>query len=124
MTTVAEVEENVRTWADFTPLSAQELSDLSAALDQYSALGKQFCTGCGYCKDCPSGVKIARLFGIRNRYVVFGMHEWATRAYRRITEGLPDACTECGECEAKCPNGIPIIRQLKEVAEMFEGVRD
>ena len=124
MTSVAEVEENVRTWADFKPLSAQELSQLSAALEEYSALGKQFCTACRYCMPCPSGVKIPKLFGIRNYDKVFGLHEWAARSYRHITEGLPDACTECGECEPKCPNGIPIIRQLKEVAEMFDGVRD
>lgn len=120
MTSVAEVEENVRTWADFKPLSAQELSDLAARLDEYSALGRQFCTACNYCMPCPSGVKIPRLFGIRNRYTVFGLKDSATRSYRRMTEGLPDACTECGECETKCPNGIPIIRQLKEVAAMFE----
>lgn len=119
MTTVAEVEENVRTWADFKALSAQELTDLAVRLDEYSALGKQFCTACNYCMPCPSGVKIPKLFGIRNRYTIFGLQDSATRSYHRMTEGLPDACNECGECEVKCPNGIPIISQLKEVAEMF-----
>jgi len=28
-----------------------------------------------------------------------------------------DACIECGECEEKCPQHIPIIEQLKETHE-------
>lgn len=125
MTSVSEVEENVRTWADFKPFSSDELSELMKSLDEYQALGRQFCTGCKYCMPCPSGVKISRLFRIRNYYKVFGLRDWATRSYRNMDPaGLPENCTECGECEPKCPNDIPIIAQLKEVAEMFEGVRD
>ena len=125
MTSVAEIEENVRTWADFKPFTEDERNALVQALEEYQALGKQFCTACNYCMPCPNEVKIPRLFNMRNYYKVFGLRDWATRAYQRMKpESLPQNCTECGECESKCPNNIPIISQLKEVAEMFEGVRD
>ena len=29
-------------------------------------------------------------------------------------------CIACGQCENACPQGIPIIRDLKKAAEMFE----
>jgi len=29
-------------------------------------------------------------------------------------------CTECGECEEKCPQKIPIREMLKEVVKLFE----
>lgn len=121
MTSVAEVEENVQTAEDFVPLTEDEREQLVHALDHFKALGDQFCTGCNYCKDCPNGVKIARLFNIRNYYVVFGMKDWAIRSYERLKSKHPINCTECGECEKKCPNGIPIIQQIKEVVELFEG---
>lgn len=124
MTTPAEVEENVGTWASFTPMTEEERTALVEALEHYKALGRQFCTGCNYCHPCPNGVRIARLFAIRNYDIVFGLHEWARQSYARMKqESLPDNCTECGECEKKCPNNIPIIRQLKEVAEMYKEVR-
>ena len=124
MQSITEIEENVRTWADLKPFSQTEISDLVCGLDEYTALGKEFCTGCGYCRPCPSGVKIAHLFRIRNYHKVFGLRDWANRSYRKLdATALPENCTECGECETKCPNDIPIISQLKEVAEMFQGVR-
>ena len=124
MTSVAEVEANVAAMEDFQPLTAEQLSAAVKALDEYAVLGKQFCTGCNYCMPCPSEVKIPRLFRLRNYYKVFGMREWAQRSANRIEPGKgPWACTECGECETKCPNSIPIIEQLKEVASIIEELK-
>ena len=125
MTSVAEVEENVGYWRDFTPLTAEEIASTSESLGEYQALGKQFCTGCGYCLPCPQGIRIPRLFSVRNHHKLFGLRDWAESRYKRIpAEVLPENCNECGECETKCPNKVPVIAQLKEVAELFKGVRD
>ena len=121
MTSVAEVEENVAALEDFRPLRADERARAVKTVGEYRALGERFCTGCNYCMPCPEGVKIPRLFRVRNYYKIFGLTDWAVGAYGRMDPaGLPDACTECGECETKCPNKIPIINQLKEVAAMFK----
>ncbi len=58
-----------------------------------------------------------------NIYRVYGLKEAAKDLYGRLgqegewVKGLPaSACIECGECEPKCPQHIPIIEQLREVA--------
>ena len=35
-------------------------------------------------------------------------------------EGKASNCTECGECEIKCPQKTPVRELLKEVSKLFE----
>ena len=60
------------------------------------------CNGCGACKRiCPAG---------------------AISGERKAVHAVDaDACIECGECEAKCPQHIPIIAQLIEAHEALMG---
>jgi predicted aldo/keto reductase-like oxidoreductase len=34
-------------------------------------------------------------------------------------EKRADACVNCGECEPKCPNKIPIMEQLGQVDQLL-----
>jgi hypothetical protein len=55
-----------------------------------------------------------------NMHKVWGLTENAKGRYRHLgpehREGLlnASACVECGDCEPKCPQKIPIVEQLKE----------
>jgi predicted aldo/keto reductase-like oxidoreductase len=35
--------------------------------------------------------------------------------------GLASQCQDCGECEEKCPQKLPVRELLKEVSNEFEG---
>ena len=72
---------------------------------------------------CPNEVNIPKNFEYMNYHRLYGLKDFARDAYAKIgvkgswVPGKPASeCLECGECEPKCPQKIPIIAQLKEVA--------
>jgi predicted aldo/keto reductase-like oxidoreductase len=128
MSSIAQVEENVATANRAAFLSGDELAAIQAALKQLKVLGDRFCTGCGYCTPCPQKVNIPEIFKYRNYAIIYDLTDWARTNYQLLgskghwVPGLgADACTECGECEPKCPQHIPIVEQLKEVHALLGG---
>ena len=57
---------------------------------------------------------------------MWGLKDLAKERYQKLgkkkqgeafVEAWAEACFDCGECEPKCPQHIPIRDQLKEVAK-------
>ncbi|MCK4591586.1 MAG: aldo/keto reductase [Candidatus Latescibacteria bacterium] len=125
MNELKQVEENVATASRKEPLSEKELSQIKAALDENERLADLYCTGCGYCMPCPNGVDIPENFRLMNYHRIYGLTEYAQQGYAQLGQrknpqgeiqpAWAAACVECGECESKCPQNIPISEQLKEV---------
>lgn len=120
MSNMQQVEENCATASREEPLSAEELAKIKQTLEENKKLADLYCTGCNYCMPCPNHVGIPQAFAAMNMHRVWGLTEHARAMYRRLgpenKHGLlqADACVECGQCEPKCPQKIPIIAQLKE----------
>ncbi|WP_299350670.1 4Fe-4S dicluster domain-containing protein [uncultured Catenibacterium sp.] len=84
------------------------------------------CTGCSYCTEgCPMHIAIPKYFSLYNA----DKQEVATKSWRpqgeyytRLTHtfGKASECIGCGQCEAACPQHLPIIENLQKVAEYFE----
>ena len=92
--------DNVRETMTFIPSNYEKLADL-------------YCTGCEYCLPCPQEIDIPKIFEAMNYHRVWALTEHARSIYRRL-DANAEACVECGECEEKCPQDIPIIERLKE----------
>lgn len=82
------------------------------------------CTGCGYCQPCPKGVDIPGTFAAYNRW--HGEEKsGAFMDYLKCTTLRKNAtaasnCIGCGKCEAHCPQGIAIRKELKEAQKVLE----
>jgi hypothetical protein len=84
------------------------------------------CTGCRYCTPCPHGVSIPECFEYYNRGHMYDDAEQTREIYSLFLGGFFDGtphyaslCQECGECEEKCPQSLPIRKNLKEVGKYF-----
>jgi len=109
-------------------LSSAEQSLCERAGSVYRGLHPVPCTGCGYCMPCPHGVNIPRNFYRFNEGKVHGGKtlELARRDYDqgelRPNAAHAGACTQCRECESKCPQEIPISEWMPKVdAVLGEG---
>jgi len=118
MSGMQQVLENIKTATDDTSLSAMDKDLLEAHMNRLKAFADLYCTGCGYCKPCPKNVDIPAIFDAFNQGRTYGYWDRARQLYEWYgydkSKSTADACVECGTCEAKCPQNIPIIKQLKE----------
>jgi uncharacterized protein len=126
MSAMEHVEQNVATASRGSWLSADEEQRIRLTAEQNQKFMDLYCTGCKYCMPCPQEVNIPRIFEAMNHARIWGLHDTAKKMYREIgsnqwvTGKKADACIECGECEEKCPQKIPIIEQLKESRRALE----
>jgi predicted aldo/keto reductase-like oxidoreductase len=120
VSTIAQLEENAAIASNTNPLSAEEKQHLDAMTKENERLSGLYCTGCKYCMPCPQGINIPEIFTLMNYHRVYKITDYAKENYAQI--GKVDwrqykdasACIECGLCEQKCPQSLPIREQLKE----------
>ena len=133
MNTLAILEQDLA-WADaFVPIGDKEMERLFAEAPE---LGNYVCRLCDKCLPCPEGVDIPHLFKLEGWYDrqmwdrtvrepgdfwmrqalrFWFMNEDRARAAYATLETKADACTNCGECEPRCPYHLPIVDKLQNV---------
>ena len=128
MSSFEQVQQNVA-YAESglaNSLSQEELNLFGEAEIEYKKRIKVPCTGCRYCMPCSSNVSIPECFEMYNQGCMFDAPEAANANYDIVLGGMltgrpgfASQCQECGDCEEKCPQGIPIREHLKKVAAYF-----
>jgi predicted aldo/keto reductase-like oxidoreductase len=139
MNTMAYLEQDLAYAEAFTPMTDEEreLWFLEAP-----ELGTYVCRLCGKCLPCPEGIDIPRVCGLEGLYdrqmwdgIVRDPGDYWLRKRLRFWfqnegraraayEALPikaDACTDCGECEPRCPYKLPIVDKLRHIHYKLTG---
>ena len=124
MSNLAQMEDNLSYMKEFKPLSDAELDLIRQAQEALNGDKSIPCTACHYCTEgCPMGIPIPEIFTVANRRK--GSPEFRTiREYGIVTQGKGKAsdCIQCGQCEAACPQNLPIIELLEKCRSMEEEV--
>lgn len=122
MNTMEQLEQNLQTVKSFDPEQSETFEGMCKGLEKLQkAFGASLCTACGYCQPCPQGVDIPRYMGIYRNWKAFGLETHSRKEMRAVADGQSLLhCNECGICEGKCPNDLPIRKTLKELKYLLQ----
>ena len=121
MSSIDQLEDNLRTFTNFTPLTEVERGTVADALAEYRKTSAVPCTGCRYCRPCPQGVDIPRNLALFNQVKAQNRTGHAGMVYNAMKESeRASNCVACGVCKTRCPQKIDIPSYLKETASMFQ----
>lgn len=126
MSNMEQLEDNTDFMADFVPLNEEEICMVKKAAEIINGNIEIPCTGCSYCTDgCPQKIAIPKYFSLYNADRQEAKDKgWTPQGeyYDRLTQsfGKASECIACRQCEGVCPQHLPIVENLKKVADYFE----
>ena len=125
MTSKKQMEDNIKSAANFRPLTAEESAVYDDVIDLFRKSYKIPCTACNYCLPCPKRINIPACFSAYNKSYLQGYiigianYVTSTALVSKDSTSVRE-CNGCGKCEKICPQKIPIRKDFKKVAGRFE----
>ena len=138
MTYREHLEDNLKTFMGFKPLTEEEiefLKDMAGIMATYPTVN---CTHCNYCMPCPFGIDIPEIFAHYNKHVNEGtVAQNSEQAnYKKLRKeyllsydkAIPtlrqaDHCIGCGSCLSHCPQSIDIPKELHRIDRYIEQLK-
>ena len=82
-------------------------------------LGTRFCRRCDYCQPCTEDIAISTVMVLRSFAKRFPPHRFFTERFSSVIEKATE-CSDCGECETRCPFHLPIREMMSEQIEWYQ----
>lgn len=117
MSTMEQVEDNLKTFGNFKPLSSEESKAIKEIASLINSRVQNGCTGCRYCMPCPAGVDIPGNFRVWNTYHMYQNYNMVGHQWEKEIGESKQAknCIKCGKCEKACPQKLSIRKDLEKV---------
>lgn len=124
MSDEAQMNDNLGTFKDFEPLSAEEKAVVEEVTRIMLDIRQIGCTACRYCVDgCPMKISIPDVFRVVNTMTLYDEEFRPKAFYNGLVNsgsGRASACIACGQCERVCPQHLPIIELMKDAAAKLD----
>ena len=124
MSTWEQMEDNISTFRNFEPLSAEEKETVEKVKTIMLNVPQIGCTSCRYCTPgCPMNISIPDVFRALNTMTLYGDVFRPKAFYGGVIglgHGRASECIGCGQCEGVCPQHLPIISLLKEASSKLD----
>lgn len=116
--TKAQVDEAVR--YEEASDAEKDYASVLAGAPLHSYRGE--CTYCGHCRPCTAELDIAMI----NKYYDLAVMQpgvpESLRSHYMLLGHKASECIGCGECEARCPFGVPVAERMQKAAALFESL--
>jgi len=111
-----EIEEIVQILGGPREMTGAEKQEMQRLIDE---LGTRFCRRCDYCQPCPEEIPISMVMNSTSFAKRLPPERFFTG---RLTENMDRAanCTECGDCEERCPYELPIREIIAERVKWYQ----
>lgn len=125
MNSMDQLEDNCSVFSDFEPLNEEEMAVIEKVNEIIHTNTAIPCTGCEYCTHgCPKNIAIPQYFSAYNSIMRTSGYFSSQSVYYnnlvRAGHGKASDCIKCGNCEAACPQHLPIRKFLETVADKME----
>ncbi len=99
------------------PEEERDYAAAFAALPRISWRGH--CMYCGHCAPCPAGISVAEVTKFLNLSRAQGSVPETVREHYALLPHTASECVGCGQCEERCPFGVPVRENMDRVAALF-----
>ncbi|MCF0120035.1 MAG: aldo/keto reductase, partial [Oscillospiraceae bacterium] len=118
-----ELEDNIKTFANYTPLTGEERTHIAKAVDIIHSYPNIPCTGCAYCMpNCPKKIQIPHFMDLYNKYLKYKNLDTIRHLhFMHTSKGKPGpaACVKCGVCASHCPQHLDIPDVMTEFTKLL-----
>ena len=113
---VPEIEEIMQVVEGPRVITAAEQKEMARIRQE---VGSKFCRRCDYCQPCTEGIPISDIMSYSNLAKRLPPVRLFTGKFATSFEKATN-CTECGECEERCPYNLPIREMMTEHIKMYQ----
>jgi uncharacterized protein len=112
---IVEIEEIRKIMSSSLRLTTAEKSAMEIIKKE---LGPNFCHRCDYCQPCTAGIPISGVMALKSFYKRLPPERFFSDMVVPMMEKAA-TCTQCGNCEERCPYHLPVRKIIAEYVEWF-----